>query len=117
MVTELTYHLLIQQGIRFAHTIQIKDSDGTPINYTGWTPHASILNHKGGIIVPEFASWSNAATGLIQLSITRPDTKVLDFDTGYYTLILVNDSDKSNVIRFLKGKVYLSKGSAELSTY
>jgi hypothetical protein len=89
-------------------TLQFQDSDGVNINLTGWTVSAQIWNLTKTTQYDTFlVDNTNAATGVIVLSLTAVQTSALPIGTAYYDVLLTNLSGRKEY--YLKGTFYIQQ--------
>ena len=82
-------------------TFQWKLADGTPINLTGWTPHAKTRNIDLNPTV------TNAALGLTSISLTKVQTAGLRLGTEAWDWIFSNNG--STTPPLLAGQVTIKE--------
>jgi len=122
------YPLYIEQGTTIDFEIQYKDSDGNPVNLTGYGARmqfrptiessdillslTSTLNPDGtGINMSGSAPYKSPTSGSLGVYIASCTSSLLDFNDAVYDLEIFApiDSDCPEVTRILQGPVRLSK--------
>lgn len=103
-MTAASRNITIQQGDTFQDTMQLLDSAGDPIDFTGFTAKMQIRS-EFSLFVPllyELNTSPGAGQGLITLdssgNITRlisaADTALFTFGDAVYALVLIDPSGK-----------------------
>lgn len=101
------YNIIVQQGATFYKQILIK-ADGAPFDLTGYTARAQArLSVSNPDILFSFTcSIPTPINGVIILSLTAEQTRLLNFTKGVYDIEIV----KGIVVdRIMQGSVILSK--------
>ena len=114
------YSFIIEQGSTTDFTIVYKDSNGNPVNLTGYGSKMQIrqtytsapfltlsssLNGDGTGL-----NMTNAVSGNIGIYIASCTSSMLTFDEAIYDLDIISGSgDCPIVVRILEGRVKLSK--------
>ena len=101
------YNIVCDQGATFSRVLTWKQSNGTPVNLTGYTARMQVRDHyassssvltltteNGGITL-------GGAAGTITLAATATATAALTADTYVYDLELV---DGATVTRLVQGQ-------------
>jgi len=108
-----TYNFTIEQGATFKRIMTWKDSNGNPINLTGYTARMQVRTAKDSpnVILTLDTDTNGGITlggvsGTITIEISASKTASLDFKTAVYDLELEKDG---SVVRLLEGSVTLSK--------
>lgn len=105
--------LTIEQGATFTHQFVWNDSNGVPIDITGYTARMQIRQTVGSVGFEVELTTENGgitlggALGTVDLLISATATAALDFLAAVYDLELV--SPTSIVTRLVKGSVVLDK--------
>jgi hypothetical protein len=104
-----TYDDTIRTQAVYDMTLQFQDSNDDNINLTGWTVSAQIWNLTK---TTQYATFTvdntNAATGIIVLSLTTVQTSALPIGSTYYDVLLTNLSGRKEY--YLKGTLYVQQG-------
>lgn len=123
------YNFMIEQGATLEKTIQYTDSEGNPVDLTGYTARMQFRNAPKGTVLYASLSTSLRAdgtgitftpeindvvqpvtSGSIGIVMSAASSSLLSFDQAYYDLELVtNEGGVEIVNRLLQGKVKLSK--------
>tara|TARA_R110001599_G_scaffold67850_8_gene191343 strand:+ start:4364 stop:4753 length:390 start_codon:yes stop_codon:yes gene_type:complete len=118
------YNFTIEQGTTVVKQFTYKDSDGSPVDLSGYSAsmqiretytssdpvstftgsNASATGSEGLSII---ASSGGATKGTIELNISATTTTAYTFDTAVYDLEITRISD-STVSRLLQGSIVLS---------
>ncbi len=108
-------NLTIEQGSSFLRIVIYRDSDGNPVDLTGYTATMQIRRTKESSSVIQELSTSNGylqlggVIGTISIILPASITDSLDFVWGRYDLELYPGGNATQAIRLLEGKVNLSK--------
>lgn len=116
------YDFNIEQGSSFRLSLIYKDSDGNPIDLTGWCARLVWTTDKNisqtfittNLDYSVYKFTIDAVLGKLTLLIPAETTNSFDFDTAKYDLELQNDDDfyyggGKEIIRLLYGTITLSK--------
>lgn len=123
------YNFMIEQGATLEKTIEYTDSEGNPVDLTGYTARMQFRNApKGSVLYASLTTTLGAdgsgitftpeiegvvrplTSGSIGITMSAASSSLLDFDQAYYDFELVtNDGGVEVVNRLLQGKVKLSK--------
>jgi hypothetical protein len=121
------YSFVIEQGATFNLEFQYKNSDGTPINLSGYGARmhirpavssstlyialSSSLQPDGtGLNLGGSSGLKPPSSGSIGVYISAASSSALSFDEGLYDLEIFNEvNGVETVTRLLEGKVKLSK--------
>jgi hypothetical protein len=111
-MTAGTEDLVIEQGTEFLLPLVYTDSNGTPVDLTGWTaammirrniedavPLVSLSSNSQGIVL-------GGASGSITITIDEATTSQLAGGAAYYDLKLIDSLGKPD--RLIQGKVIIS---------
>lgn len=103
-----TYDLSIYQGQTFNLSIALKDNDGIPMNLSGQliSGYMKTKYSDSGVLTNLNATISNAASGIVTLSIAASGTATLPVNYGFYDVELFNPIDDS-VAKVLAGKALI----------
>ena len=105
-----SYDILCEQGATFLRVLEVTDSVGDPINYSGYTARMQVRRRvdSDDVIIElttENGRISMNSSGQIVLSISATDTA--DIQTGgVYDLEIINSSNE--VERLIQGNFTLS---------
>ena len=108
-----TYDLYIEQGATWLKTITWNDSDGVPIDLTGYTARMQFRSSVTSSTILATATTENGkitlggALGTIVITFSATDTTAFEFVSAVYDLELVSSS--GFVTRLLEGGVEVSK--------
>jgi hypothetical protein len=84
MIQPGNYDLVIQQNGDFEQIFQFKDSDGDPLNLTGYTVESEIWTESRGVKLYDFTvAIVSAALGQCKLSLTDAQTGALVSNPNY----------------------------------
>jgi hypothetical protein len=123
------YNFIIEQGTTVDFTIEYKDSNGLPIDLSGYEGRMQIRNNPGGnVLYGSLTSTLDAcgsglnftpkvgtnilppSSGSIGVFISATSSSLFNFDKAYYDLELISGSGTcQRVVRLLQGKIKLSK--------
>lgn len=123
------YSFVIEQGTTVKFEIQYKDSNGQPVDLTGYNAKMQIrsgfansspttyltlsssLNSDGtGLNMAGSSGLNPPTSGTIGINISPYTSSLLTFDTAYYDLEIQSGSGTSYAVnRLLEGQVRLSK--------
>jgi hypothetical protein len=113
------YSFIIEQGSTTDFTIVYKDSNGNPINLTGYDSKMQIRETYTSAPLLTLSSslnadgtglnMTNAVSGSIGIFIASCTSSLLTFNEALYDLDIISGSDCPIVVRILEGKVKLSK--------
>ena len=107
-----TYDFNIEQGVPYSRVLALKDSEGAVLNLTGYSCRMHIRPYVSSDVILVNATSSNGkliitnSTGLITISLSEEDTKLLIYSKSVYDLELLDSANKP--IRLLKGNVIVS---------
>jgi len=103
------YDILIEQGATYSQEFVWKDSEGDPVDLTGYTARMKIRQLKTDNVIVSLTSGSGITLGndgSITLFISASSTELLPLCKGRYDLELVNGG--GIVTRLLQGQVTIS---------
>lgn len=104
--------ITIEQGATFTYNLIWKDSDGSPIDLTGYTARMQVRkNYNTSDTLLDLTTENGAITlggslGTIAVVGAADDTSAIDARTGVYDLELV--SAGGTVTRLIEGKVTIN---------
>lgn len=103
------HNIVVEQGSTFKQRLQVKTSDGTPVNLVGYQVRGMVrLDYADTDPTATFSCViTDAANGIIEVTLSAAVTTALTFTKGVYDIELVTPS--SNVIRLVQGNVILSR--------
>jgi hypothetical protein len=98
----------LHQGATFEMTVQYKDSDGVPINMTGYSVASKMYNRLGTAQLATFStSWVAQSSGIFKLRLPASGTAAIT-EQGQYDVLLTDiNGDKFYV---LEGAVFVNPG-------
>jgi hypothetical protein len=102
------YDILIEQGATYSQEFIWKDSEGNPIDLTGYTARMKIRQLKTDNVIVSLTDSSGIALGSggsITITISASATELLPLCKARYDLELVNNGI---VIRLIQGQVTIS---------
>jgi len=105
------YDITIEQGATFQLNLTWKDSNGSPINLTGYSARMQVReSYESEDVIVSLVSPTNitlgGALGTILITIANSVTSSLSFVEGVYDLELIVGS---TVTRLLQGKAIISR--------
>lgn len=108
MIEPGKYDITLHQGATFEMTVQYKDSDGAPINMTGYSVASKMYNRLGTAQVATFStSWVAQSSGIFKLRLPASGTATIT-EQGQYDVLLTDiNGDKFYV---LEGAVFVNPG-------
>lgn len=103
------HNIVIEQGSTFKQRLQIKTSDGTPVNLVGYQVRGMVrLAYTDTVPTATFSCVvTDAANGVVEITLSAATTAALVFTKGVYDIELVTPT--TSVIRLIQGNVILSK--------
>ncbi len=107
--------LTIEQGSSFLRIVIYRDSNGDPVDLTGYTAEMQVRKTKESDTIILTLNTSNGylilggTAGTITISTPANITDALDFVWGRYDLELYPGGDTTQAVRLLEGKINLSK--------
>ncbi len=102
------YDITLQQGATFEMTVQYKDSNGAPVNMTGYSVASKIYNRLGTAQLAEFSvPWEVQASGLFKLRLAASGTSAISEQGQYDVLVTDPTGDKFYI---LEGAVFINPG-------
>jgi hypothetical protein len=108
MIEPGKYDITLHQGATFEMTVQYKDSDGVPINMTGYSVASKMYNRLGTAQLATFStSWVAQSSGIFKLRLPASGTAAIT-EQGQYDVLLTDiNGDKFYV---LEGAVFVNPG-------
>lgn len=102
------YNITLEQGADYRLNLTLRQTNGRPLNLTGYTGFAQIRRDSSSSVLVDFiVSFDPLRTsGKMSLVIPSSVTLVLDFLQGYYDFYLMSGGLRK---RILEGTVFLSK--------
>lgn len=92
-------NITIEKGTYFENTFTISNSDGTPLNLSGYSAIAKIKKYPSSPISQSFSVSITASTGKIQVSMADTTTANLSEGRNYYDIVITSGTGiKSRVI-------------------
>lgn len=108
MIQPGRYDITLQQGATFEMTVQYKDSDGVPVNMTGYSIASKIYNRLGTAELATFATpWDVQVSGLFKLRLPASGTVSIT-EQGQYDVLLTDPAGDKFYI--LEGTVFVNPG-------
>lgn len=103
------FNMVVEQGSTFRKQLQVKGSDGTPVNLTGYQVRGQIrIAFEDVNPTASFTcTITDAVNGIVEIVLTATLTEDLSFTKGVYDIELV--APGGAVTRLLQGNVILSK--------
>lgn len=103
MQTPAPYDITIHQGATFDLDVEYRDSNGTPVNMSGYTVSGTVWNRIGTTKLADFTfEWTAQASGAFKLKLPATTTSGITEQGQYDVLITQPNGDK----------YYLLQGSA-----
>lgn len=112
-MTAATRDITIEQGATFTYPLIYKDSEGTPVNLTGYTARMQVRRSKASDVAVLTLTTENGsitlggAAGTINVVASAENTAAITIKVGVYDLELVSPS--GNVKRLIEGEVTISQ--------
>jgi hypothetical protein len=102
------YDITIYQGATFDLLVQYKDTNGVPVNMSGYTIAAKLFNRKGTAKLADFQStFVTQASGVFRIKIDAAVTSGIT-EQGQYDVLLTNPNlDKFYI---LEGTAFWQQG-------
>jgi len=98
-MTVPSVNITIEKGTYFENTFTINNSDGTPLNLTGYSAVAKIKKYPSSPTSHPFSITITANTGKIQVSMGHTTTASLSEGRNYYDIVITSGGGtKSRVI-------------------
>lgn len=102
--------LVVPQKAHLVRTWKTQNDDGSYVDYTGYEARGSVrttLDPDSGLIL-DLSPYLTVDGEEIQLEVPNDVTADLDFDAGFWDLLL--ESPTGQVDRFLQGPATLDRG-------
>lgn len=88
--TPASYNLRIQRRADFSLALQFKDSDGIPLNLTGYTVVSQVWDYNRTVKACDFGvNVTNIATGAVTLTLSYAVTETLTASEYHYDVLLI----------------------------
>jgi len=108
MIQPGRYDITLQQGATFEMTVQYKDSNGDPVDMTGYSIASKIYNRLGTAELATFsAPWDVQTSGLFKLRLPASGTAVIT-EQGQYDVLITDPAGDQYYI--LEGTVFVNPG-------
>lgn len=108
MVDPAVYNITIHQGATFEMALQYKDSNGAPINMSGYTVQAQLWNRLGTSKITNFTQqWTAQASGSFKLRLAASVTSGITEQGQYDVMITEPSGDKYYL---LQGNAFIDLG-------
>jgi hypothetical protein len=92
-------NITIEKGVYFENTFTINNSDGTPLNLSGYSAVSKIKKHPSSSSSHSFSVSITASTGKIVISMGNTTTSELSEGRNYYDIVVTSSGGiKSRVI-------------------
>ena len=107
------YDFVIEQGTTFVKSFCWKDSNGDPINLTGYSALMHVRTSvTSDTVLMEFSTANNRIQitpdeGKVDLILSSTETSAIDWKKGRYDIELI--SDNGTVTRLVYGVISISK--------
>jgi hypothetical protein len=102
-------NLTVDQGSTFRATVDITDSDGNPLNLTGYTSAGQIRKSYYSLTAIDFTTnIINETSGVIEISLTSEQTDAMR--SGRYVYDIEITSAGGEITRVLEGQVEVTPG-------
>jgi hypothetical protein len=103
------YNITINQGETYDLTASLTNSDGTPVNISGYALRGKVRYSYGstGVLVDLEPNVVNATGGVINFTLTPAETAELPITVAVYDIerYVSGQSPESTVVRVLQGTV------------
>ena len=95
-----SYDITIHQGATFELFLQYKDSEGAPVNMTGYSVAAQLWNRLGTTKMADFnLAWENQSAGSFRLKLASSVTNGITEQGQYDVLVTQPNNDKFYLIQ------------------
>jgi hypothetical protein len=102
------YNIVINQHATFSKQFQLKGSDGTPLNMTGYTVEAEVWNRNNTRKITDFSvEWVDRLVGKFVISLSATQTALIESE-GYWDLLVTEPNGKKNY--WARGKAGFALG-------
>lgn len=102
------YDITVYQGATFALDVQYRDSNGTPVNMSGYGLEAELWNRTGTAKLGDFSlPWTAQASGSFRMILDSEVTATVNEQGQYDLLITEPDGEKYYL---LQGTAFLARG-------
>ena len=96
-------NLTITQGASFSTDVTVTQNDGSVFDLTGHSSYGALAKGFASTNTrTAFSTSNNNSTGVITLTLTSPQTSILEEGRYVYDVTIVNDSN-STVTRVVEG--------------
>lgn len=103
-----SYDITIHQGATFVLDLQYKDSNGTPVNMSGYTLEAELWNRTGTTKLANFDTpWTVQASGSFKMRLASNVTSGITEQGQYDLMITEPGGDK---FYLLQGTAFIDLG-------
>ena len=111
MIQPGCYDITIQQGASFDQSFQFKDSNGDPIDLTGYSVAAEVWAEQKRSKFADFTvAWLDQAQGSFQLSMNAVTTSKIT-ESGGWDILVTNPNGTSDY--WVRGNAILDMGYTE----
>lgn len=108
MSTPATYDIIIHQGATFKLDLEYLDSNGNPVDMTGYGVDAQLWNRLNTDKIADFDfAWKAQASGAFRLVLSNTVTSGIT-EQGQYDILLTEPSGDKYYL--LEGIAYLDQG-------
>jgi hypothetical protein len=108
MIQPGRYDITLQQGATFEMAVQYKDSDGTPVNMSGYTISGSLWNRLGTNKLATFSTpYVSQPSGMFVMRLEASVTSGITEQGQYDVLVTTAEGDKYYL---LEGSAFWSEG-------
>jgi len=102
-------NLTVDQGSDITYTIDVTDSNGDPVNLSGYTVAGQIRKSYASLTAVDFtATVTNTSTGEVTINLTSTQTN--DMKAGRYLYDVEMTSSGGTVTRILEGQIEVIAG-------
>lgn len=99
-VDPVKYDITIHQGATFELNLQYKDSNGIPVDMSGYTVEGELWNRLGTTKIADFAqSWTAQSSGQFSLKLASTVTSGITEQGQYDVLMTEPSGDKYYLIQ------------------
>jgi len=99
-------NIIIDQGTDFTTTLNITDTDGNPVDLTGYTGAAQIRKHYSSSIAFDFEVATGNTSGEVVLSMNSSVSNTIPYGRFVYDCELTDAG--GNISRIVEGMVTIS---------
>ena len=102
------YDITICQGATFELSLECEDSNGAPLNMTGYTVSGTLWNRTGTSKLATFdTSWTVQASGMLKLRLPESVTRNIT-EQGQYDVLVTMPND--DTFYMLEGNAFWNQG-------